>query len=187
MRKKLAPGEIEEISFNMDDEEFNKLLDDMEKLQSDEPVIVDGVLYGDFGGMTEEDYQREMHKELVPKPNYNYMLSPWYGKARDEFLKATMKEELYMPLKNLGILQWHLIEINERAYDMEEKLIAEISAKEGVNAELKMRDQLGWVRKYNNIRARAREIIQHELINVETYCLHMEDVDMEYLKEKGII
>lgn len=187
MRKELAPGEIEEIHFNLDDEEYNKLLDDIEKLQSDEPVIVDGVLYGDFGGMTDEDLQREIHKELVPKPNYNYMLSPWYGKARDEFLKATMKEELYMPCKNLGILQWHLIEINERAYDMEEKLVAEISAKEGVNAELKMRDQLGWVRKINNIKARAREIIQRELINVPIHCPQMKNVDMEYLKEKGVI
>ncbi|MCD7855057.1 MAG: TnpV protein [Clostridiales bacterium] len=70
---------------------------------------------------------------------------------------------------------------------MEDRLIAEISAKEGVTAELKMRDQLGWVRKHNNIRARAREIIRHELINVETYCLHIEDIDMEYLKKKGAV
>lgn len=52
--------------------------------------------------MSEEDLQKEIHTPLIPEPNYGYMLSPWYGKARDEFLKATMKEELYIICKNIG-------------------------------------------------------------------------------------
>ncbi|MCD7855056.1 MAG: hypothetical protein LUG66_05510 [Clostridiales bacterium] len=59
-------------------------------------------MYGDFGDMSEEDLQKEIHTPLIPEPNYGYMLSPWYGKARDEFLKATMKEELYIICKNIG-------------------------------------------------------------------------------------
>ncbi|MCD7855055.1 MAG: hypothetical protein LUG66_05505 [Clostridiales bacterium] len=40
MRRKLEPGEIEEVGFNLDDEEYNKLLDDIEKLQSDENLLL---------------------------------------------------------------------------------------------------------------------------------------------------
>ncbi len=170
----LEPGEIEEIGFSMDDEEYNKLLDDIEKLQSDEPVIVDGILFGTFGSSTEEESAK---KPEQPKPDYNYLLSPWYGKVRKDFLKETLPEYKYQFYEASGLLQWHLIDINEKSFDMEEKLVAEIAAKEGVDGELKKHDQIGWVRRMNNIKNRAREIIRQELILVPTDRLCIKDID----------
>ena len=38
---------------------------------------------------------------------------------------------------------------------------------EGVTEHLKSVDQLGWVRKMNNIRSRAEEVVLHDLIYMD--------------------
>ncbi|MCD8216129.1 MAG: TnpV protein [Clostridiales bacterium] len=153
-----------EERYDLTDEEYNKLLDDIEKLKDgDEPVIVDGVLFGTFGNMTDEDFE---NPPKMPEPDWDYMLSPWYGEARKEFLKEHLDHNYYMYYRNTGKLQFHLIEINEKAYEMEERLIAEFAEKEGVDEALKKRDMLGWVGRINNIKNRVREIIREELIYV---------------------
>ena len=47
-----------------------------------------------------------------------------------------------------------------------ELLIQQIQEQQGVNEELKSRDQMGWVGACNNIRNTAEEIVLNELI----YC-----------------
>lgn len=47
-----------------------------------------------------------------------------------------------------------------------ELLIQQIQEQQGVNEELKFRDQMGWVGACNNIRNAAEEIVLNELI----YC-----------------
>ena len=47
-----------------------------------------------------------------------------------------------------------------------DKLMEQMKEKQGVTEELKMQDQMEWVRKMNNIRSRAVEIIDVELICV---------------------
>ena len=44
------------------------------------------------------------------------------------------------------------------------QLVKELAEKENVNEELKATDQMLWVQKMNNIRNRATEIINAELI-----------------------
>ncbi|MCD8214694.1 MAG: TnpV protein [Clostridiales bacterium] len=127
--------------------------------------------------MTDEDFERIRNTPVVPEADYGYMFSPWYDKAGDEFLKVTSDEAIYIVCKNLGLLRRHLIEINERAFEMEEKLAAEIAAKEGVDGELKKRDQLGWVGRINNIKSKVREIIGQQLISVPTDRLCVDDID----------
>ncbi|MCD8090176.1 MAG: TnpV protein [Clostridiales bacterium] len=160
--KPLEPGEIEERAFSMDDEEYNQLLDDIEKLSSgDEPVVVDGILFGTFGDGSDDEEPKPL-----PKPDYDYPLSYWYGKARKEFLKDVLDEDYYIFLRNTGRLQFHLIDIDKQAKETEERLTEEYKKLEGVTEELKMRDQLGWVGRVNSIRNRVREVIQHDLIFV---------------------
>ena len=45
-------------------------------------------------------------------------------------------------------------------------LIRQMSEREGVTEELKASDQMEWVRRMNNIRSRAEEIVNHDLIFV---------------------
>lgn len=46
------------------------------------------------------------------------------------------------------------------------KLIKQMAAAEGVTESLKRRDQMAWVQRMNNIRARADEIVRNDLIYV---------------------
>ncbi len=43
-------------------------------------------------------------------------------------------------------------------------LIKQIAEREGVTEQLKAQDQMLWVQRMNNIRDRAMEIVEHELI-----------------------
>ena len=45
--------------------------------------------------------------------------------------------------------------------------VTQLAEKEGINEQLKARDQLAWVRAMNNIRNRAEEIVLKELIFAE--------------------
>ena len=63
-----------------------------------------------------------------------------------------------------GTLTQHLIDTNAAAMDMLESLVRQMAKAEGVTEEIKRRDQLGWVRRINNIRNRAEEIVRNELI-----------------------
>ena len=55
---------------------------------------------------------------------------------------------------------------NEQAADRLACIVLQMQEAEGVNEELKARNQLAWVRDMNNIRSRAEEIILSEMIFV---------------------
>ncbi len=88
-----------------------------------------------------------------------------YGRMRKRFLKEHRKGT-YNAMLMKGTLTQHLIETNEAAQDMMDKLIKQMAAVEGVTEALKRRDQMGWVGRMNSIRARADEIVRYDLIYV---------------------
>ena len=63
-----------------------------------------------------------------------------------------------------GTITQHLIEINEQAMDMRERLVKQFQKTEGVTEDLKRRDQMAWVGAMNSIYNRVDEIILHDLI-----------------------
>ena len=71
---------------------------------------------------------------------------------------------LYARLVLNGILNMHLVDVNERAVSMLERLIEQIAAQEGVTEILKEAQPLEWVGRMNSIRSRVEEIILHEVI-----------------------
>lgn len=58
----------------------------------------------------------------------------------------------------------YLADINEQAEDMFFRLVKQLAEKEGVTEQLKADNQMLWVAKMNNIRNRATEIVNTELI-----------------------
>lgn len=88
-----------------------------------------------------------------------------YGRMRKRFMKEHRKGT-YNGMLLKGTLTQHLIETNETAQDMMDKLIKQMVATEGVTESLKRRDQMAWVQRMNNIRARADEIVRNDLIYV---------------------
>ena len=63
-----------------------------------------------------------------------------------------------------GTLWTHLAEIDEQASDMFSRLVEQMKVNEDITEKLKADDQMEWVARMNNIEARAREIVNHELI-----------------------
>ena len=71
---------------------------------------------------------------------------------------------LYYNLLTSGKLDSHLADIEEQAQQLFLRLVKELAGKEGVTEQLKSADQMAWVRKMNNIRNRATEIVNNEVI-----------------------
>ena len=58
----------------------------------------------------------------------------------------------------------YLADIDEQAEDMFFRLVKQLAEKEGVTEQLKANNQMLWVKRMNNIRNRATEIVNTELI-----------------------
>ena len=63
-----------------------------------------------------------------------------------------------------GTLFKHLAEIDQACNERMEIIVSAMSAQEGVTEALKATDQMEWVRRKNNIRNRAEEIVLTELV-----------------------
>ena len=60
----------------------------------------------------------------------------------------------------------YLADIDEQAEDMFFRLVKQLAEKEGVNEQLKADNQMLWVQRMNNIRNRATEIVNTELVYI---------------------
>ena len=71
---------------------------------------------------------------------------------------------LYTELLTSGKLNGYLADIDLQAEDMFSRLVKEIAECECVTEELKAENAMLWIGRMNKIRARAREIVNAELI-----------------------
>ena len=86
-----------------------------------------------------------------------------WGMRHKRFLKENHRV-LYANLMTSGKLVAYLDDIEQQATTMFLRLVKELAEKENVTEELKATDQMLWVQKMNNIRNRATEIVNSELI-----------------------
>ena len=85
------------------------------------------------------------------------------GQRHLRYLKQHRKI-LYTNLLTSGKLNSHLAEIDKQAEDMFFRVVKQLAEKEGVTEKLKAENQMEWVGWMNNIRARATEIVNTDLI-----------------------
>jgi len=86
-----------------------------------------------------------------------------WGMRHLEYLKQHRKAT-YNRLKYECKLNAYLYDINTQADEMFIKLVKQMTEHEGITEQLKADNQLEWVARMNNIRQRATEIINTELI-----------------------
>ena len=79
------------------------------------------------------------------------------------YLKQNHKV-LYYNLLTSGKLNSYLADIERQAQQLFLRLVKDLAEKENVTENLKATDQMLWVRKMNNIRNRATEIVNLDLI-----------------------
>lgn len=86
-----------------------------------------------------------------------------YGQRRLRYLKQYHKV-LYYNLLTSGKLHSHIADVEEQAQELFSRLVKEYAEKKGVTEQLKATDQMAWVRKMNNIRERATEVVNSEVV-----------------------
>ena len=88
-----------------------------------------------------------------------------WGQRRLTYLKRHRKV-LYCNLITSGKLHFHLADIEEQAQQLFLRLVKQYTENEDVTKQLKATDQMKWVQNMNNIRNRAMEVVNSELIFV---------------------
>ena len=86
-----------------------------------------------------------------------------WGQWHLRYIK-TERNALYTELLTSGRLNTYLADINEQATEQMLLMTKQMAEREGVTEQLKAQDQLLWVQQMNNIRDRAMEIVNHDLI-----------------------
>ena len=100
--------------------------------------------------------------DLELEDGSNYQIGK-YGRMRQRYLFEN-HHAMYKHLVLTEKLWKHLEEVDMECNDMMDMLTVRMAEREGVTEHLKSVDQLGWVRKMNNIRSRAEEVVLHDLI-----------------------
>lgn len=98
----------------------------------------------------------------LPEEEKQANIGVW-GMRHKKFLKENHRV-LYANLMTSGKLVAYLDDIEQQATAMFLRLVIELAKKENVTEDLKSTDQMLWVQKMNNIRNRATEIVNAELI-----------------------
>ena len=86
-----------------------------------------------------------------------------WGQRRLRYLKQHHKV-LYYNLLTSGKLHSHLADTEEQAQALFSRLVRELAEKEGVTEQLKVDNQMAWVGRMNDIRSRATEVVNTDLI-----------------------
>ena len=76
------------------------------------------------------------------------------------------KKAVFTIMQMNGTLHTYLADLNEQATDMFSRLVKQFAENEGITEQLKADNQMEWVGRMNNIRSRAAEIVNSELIYV---------------------
>ena len=86
-----------------------------------------------------------------------------WGQRHLRYIKQYHKVR-YTSLLTGGKLNDYLADIDKHAEDMFFRLVKQMAEREGVTEQLKADNQIEWVAQMNNIRIRATEIVNHDLI-----------------------
>ena len=98
----------------------------------------------------------------LPVEKENKPVGVW-GQRHLRYLKQHRKA-LYTNLLTSGKLNSYLADIDKQAEDMFLRLVRQMAEREGVTEQLKAKNQMEWVGRLNNIRSRAMEIVNEEII-----------------------
>lgn len=99
---------------------------------------------------------------IIPPEEAKITLGKW-GMMHKSYLEKH-KKVLFNSLLMQGKLYQHCFEVENLAKTMYDTLIEQIKEREGVTERLKVENQMEWVCRMGNIEARAREIVENNII-----------------------
>ena len=123
----------------------------MEKYITDERTGLKYELVGDYYLIAGEDEQEE------------YQPIGIWGQRHLRYLKKHRRVR-YATLLASGELNAYLADIDRQAEELFLRLVKQMADAEGITETLKASDQMEWVRRMNNVRSRAFEIVEADII-----------------------
>ena len=103
-----------------------------------------------------------MLPDLLPAEEETNNIGVWAMRHK-RYLKQNHKVRYYNLLTS-GKLNSYLADIEQQAQDLFLRLVKKLAEQENVTEELKSTDMMLWVKKMNNIRNRAMEIVNADII-----------------------
>ncbi len=101
---------------------------------------------------------------ILPPEEINVEIGLWGMRHKDYLMKN--KRVLFNIMLSKGTLYQHLAEVDKQAEELFFRLIDDMAKAEGITEQLKSENQMEWVGRMNNIKSRAREIVNTEMIYV---------------------
>ncbi len=86
-----------------------------------------------------------------------------WGQRHLRYIKQHRKV-LYLNLLTSGKLNGYLVDLDKQAEDMFSRFVEQMAMQENVTEKLKADNQMEWIGRMNNIRSRATEIVNTDLI-----------------------
>ena len=86
-----------------------------------------------------------------------------WGQRRLRYIKQNRKI-LYLNLLTSGKLNGYLSDLDKQAEEMLSRLVKQMAEREGVTEKLKTDNQMEWVGRMNNIRNRAIEVVNTDIV-----------------------
>ena len=120
------------------------------------------VIYDEKNGLWYE-LQGDYYIPCLKLPEEEQQPIGVWGQRHLRYIKQHRKV-LYLNLLTSGKLNGYLADLDKQAEEMFSQLIKQMAVLEGVTEQLKADNQMEWVARMNNIRQRATEVVNSEMI-----------------------
>ena len=120
------------------------------------------VIYDEKNGLWYE-LQGDYYIPCLKLPEEEQQPIGIWGQRHLRYIKQNRKV-LYLNLLTSGKLNSYLADFDNQAEGMFSRLIKQMAEREGVTEQLKAYNQMEWVSRMNNIRQRATEIVNADLL-----------------------
>ena len=121
-------------------------------------------IFEQFGGTYTKQGDYLLPNLTLPAEKETGNIGIWATRHK-RYLKQYHKV-LYYNLLTSGKMNSYLDDIEQQAQHLFLRLVKEFAKKENITEELKAADMLLWVQKTNNIRSRATEIVNNEVVYI---------------------
>ena len=122
------------------------------------------VIYDEKNGLWYE-LQGDYYIPCLKLPDEEQQPIGVWGQRHLRYIRQNRKV-LYLNLLTSGKLNGYLADIDKQVEDMLSRLVKQMAEREGVTEQLKADNQMEWVARMNNIRNRATEIVNTDLIYI---------------------
>ena len=120
------------------------------------------VIYDEKNGLWYE-LQGDYYIPCLKLPEEKQQPIGVWGQRHLRYIKQNRKV-LYLNMLTSGKMNGYLADLDKQAEEMFSQLVKQMAEREGVTEHLKAKNQMEWVARINNIRNRAIEVVNTEIV-----------------------